>query len=371
MTGHIRQRSPGSWEIRYRAGSKTRTETLRGGKRDAQRRLRELLTLADHGRHPDDPDKLTVGRWLDRWLGYVKAEKAAQTHLNYKTVVETHIKLALGDVLLSRLTPARLQEFYSTIGASGLKASSIKQYCTILRIALARAVELRLLAVNPADGIRKRLPKPPAPAHHHHVLDRKQCATILAAAKGSEFYPPIMLALATGARRNEILALRWADVDLDGAELCIRESIVRLGGETSRKAPKNGEQRTVTLPPEAVAELRRLKREQAMQLLRLGVRQDAAIEVCRRGGDGRMMNPHTLTVAFARLAKRLGLTCHFHDLRHAHASELLRQGVPVHVAAARLGHKDGGALLLRTYAHATDDAARDAANKVGGLLGKL
>src|SRR5829696_8939375 len=115
--GHIRQRSPGAFELRYRAGSKTRTETFRGTKREAQRRLRELLTLVDQNRHPEDSGRMTVAHWLDRWLAIAKSELAAQTHLSYETAVRVHIAPALGEVLLSRLSPAHLQGFYSTLSA--------------------------------------------------------------------------------------------------------------------------------------------------------------------------------------------------------------------------------------------------------------
>lgn len=130
--------------------------------------------------------------------------------------------------------------------------------------------------------------------------------------------------------------------------------------------------RVVAVPENITAELRRLKREQAEALLRLGVRQDGETEVCRRGGDGVMTTPLSVTNAFSRLAKRLGLPlATFHGLRHAHASELLRAGVPVHIAAERLGHSDGGMLLLKTYAHVTPDAARDAAKRIGAMFENL
>ena len=158
-------------------------------------------------------------------------------------------------------------------------------------------------------------------------------------------------------RRNEILALQWDHVDFAAGEIRVEQSVVHVRGETSRKAPKNGEARTIILPVDAVTELRSIKVEQARELLRLGVRQDGSTEVCRRGADGAMRSPYSLSDAFVSLVKKAGLpACNFHTLRHSHASELLRVGVPVHVASARLGHKDGGALLLRTYAHVTETA---------------
>ena len=371
MSGHIRQRSPGSWELRYRAGSKTKTETIKGTKRDAQRRLRELLTLVDQNRHPNDPERLTVAQWLDRWLSTIKAEVAAQTWINCEASIRVHIAPALGDRLLARLAPSDMQEFYTAIGASGLKASSARRVCSILNTAINRAVELRLIAANPADAVRKRMPKREAPVEAA-VLDNAQCEALLTAAKSTDLYPPVLLGLATGMRRNEILALRWDHVDFGAEQIVVEQSVVHIRGVTTRKAPKNGQSRIVTVPAGVMAELRRIKIEQAEALLRLGVRQDGSTEVCRRGADGAIRSPYSLSDAFVALVKRAGLpACNFHTLRHSHASELLRMGVPVHVAAARLGHKDGGALLLKVYAHSTDKAAREAADRISGLFSKL
>jgi integrase len=371
MTGHIRARSAGSFELRYRVGGKTITTTVKGNKRDAQRRLRELLTLADQGRHPDDPERLTVGKWLDRWLDIVKSELAAQTHANYETTARTRIAPALGSIQLSRLAPSHLQAFYTAVSASGLKPSSAAHVCIVLNIALSRAVELRLIATHPGEPVKKRKPRT-VPKTDHAVLGRDQCSKLLAAAKGSDLYPMILIGLATGMRRNEILALQWKSIDFENTEIAVDQSIVRLAGSTSRKLPKNGKRRVVSLPENIIIELRRLKREQAEGLLRLGVRQDGATEVCRRGGDGAMRTPLSVTSAFGRLAKRIGLpAATFHGLRHAHASELLRAGVPVHIAADRLGHSDGGMLLLKTYAHVTPDAARDAAKRIGSMFDNL
>lgn len=371
MTGHIRQHSAGSFELRYRAGSKTKTETFRGTKREAQRRLRELLTLVDHNRHPNDPERQTVEQWLARWLSIIKTEVAAQTWVNCEVAVRVHLVPALGGIQLARLSPADLQNLYGALNIGELKASSARRVCSILNTAIARAVELRLLAVNPADAVRKRMPKREAQGSVK-ALDHVECEALLAAAKDSDIYPAVLLGLATGMRRNEILALRWDRVDFSAEEIRVEQSVVHIRGVTTRKAPKNGQSRTITLPAEVMAELRRIKREQAEELLRLGVRQAGSTEVCLRGADGAIRSPYSLSDAFVALVKRAGLpACNFHTLRHSHASELLRMGVPVHVAAARLGHKDGGALLLKVYAHSTDKAAREAADRISGMFSKL
>jgi integrase len=251
-----------------------------------------------------------------------------------------------------------------------LQPSTARRICTILSAALNRAVELRLISTSPATAVRKRQPKPTASAEPK-VLDRQQSEILLAAARPCDVYPAVLLGFATGMRRNEILALRWADIDFDTGAVHVEHSILHVHGEMTRKAPKSGVARIVTAPAEAVAELRRLKTEQAEALLRLGVRQDGSTEVCRRGANGTMPTPRALSAAFERLARQAGMpACNFHVLRHTHASELLRLGAPVHAVADRLGHRDGGALLLKTYAHVTDAVARDAAARLGSLFGR-
>jgi integrase len=134
-----------------------------------------------------------------------------------------------------------------------------------------RAVEQQLLARNPADAFKKRLPK----------VERKKIATLTVDQSGRlldsirhmHIYWPVLLALATGMRRGEILALRWKNVDLDRGMLRVTESLEQTKAGIRFKAPKTDRTRAITLPAFAVAELWRLKRQQAEALLRLGVRQ--------------------------------------------------------------------------------------------------
>jgi len=138
-------------------------------------------------------------------------------------------------------------------------------------------------------------------------------------------------------------------------------SIEQIGKSIRSKSPKNGRCRTITVSPPVIAELRRVKTEQAEALLRLGVRQTDETPICMRA-DGTVPKPHALTELFRGFIRRSGLKqLRFHDLRHTHASELLRLGVPLKAVSERLGHSDP-ALTLRVYCHATEaDDARAAA----------
>src|SRR5262249_58415954 len=195
----------------------------------------------------------------------------------------------------------------------------------IVRSALGRAVEQQLLARNPADAFKRRLPKVERP--QMTTLSAEQSARLLESIKATRVYWPVLLALSTGMRRGEILALRWRNVDLDRASLRVMESLEQTKAGLRFKPPKSGQTRAITLPWFAVEELRRLKHEQAEELLRLGIRQDGNTLVCGRA-DAQPHQPRSLTHEFTHLARRLREfpRVRFHDLRHSHATQLLLAG---------------------------------------------
>ena len=198
------------------------------------------------------------------------------------------------------------------------------------------------------------------------TLSPDQVHQVLDATRGTPYYWPILLALATGARRGEICALRWRNVELDRGLIRVVESVKRIRGGTIRGSTKGGHARTVTLPRSTIDELREWRREQAEQLLRLGVRQSGDIVVCTQP-DGKPIGVNILTNAFARIAKRLGLAVHFHSLRHTHATALLMAGVHPKVAQERLGHASI-AITLDVYSHVTERLHDDAAAKIDDVF---
>lgn len=191
-----------------------------------------------------------------------------------------------------------------------------------------------------------------------------QSAQLLEALTHSRVYWPVLLALSTGMRRGEILALRWKNVDLETGTLRVVESLEQTKTGIRFKAPKSGRHRAITLPAYAVQELRRLKREQAEGLLALGVRQSAETLLCCRA-DGGPHQPLSLTYEFARFMRRLNHLprVRFHDLRHSHATQLLASGVHPKIASERLGHASVG-ITLDLYSHVTDTMQSEAAAKL-------
>jgi integrase len=165
-------------------------------------------------------------------------------------------------------------------------------------------------------------------------------------------------------RRGETLAVRWKNVDLDARTLRVVESLEQTKTGIRFKPPKTDRARAVTLPSFAVEELRRLKREQAEELLKLGIRQSGETLVCARA-DGEPLQPQSLTHQFTRVVKAMTTIPYvrFHDLRHSHATQLLTAGVHPKVAQERLGHSSI-TTTLGLYSHVSETMQEDAAAKL-------
>jgi hypothetical protein len=171
-SGHIRERSPGSFELRYSLGTdpatgkrKIATATVRGSRKDAEKELRRLLRSLDTGEHVD-PNRITVREWLRTWLAAVRPEVAPKTLERYGEIVSYFLVPAIGNLQLTKLTPVHIQDAYNGWAESGrrdgkkggLSPQTRRHIHRILSSALTRAVEQQLIGRNPCDAFKKRLP---------------------------------------------------------------------------------------------------------------------------------------------------------------------------------------------------------------------
>jgi len=182
--------------------------------------------------------------------------------------------------------------------------------------------------------------------------------------------------------RGELLALRWRDVDIEAGAATVRQSLEKTRRGLVFKAPKQERsRRTIILPALAIEALKTHKAAQAQEYVRLGLGKDdrdlVLCDVTTTGDQGERagelvrvpVQPDQLSKAFHRLAGRLGLRCRFHDLRHSHATHLLKGGVHPKVASERLGHASI-AITLDTYSHVLPGLQEDAARRVDAALRK-
>jgi integrase len=376
MTGYVRQRSPGHWEISYElaadplTGKRRRaSNTVRGTRKEAERELRQRLVAVDTGVHVD-PHRISVKDWLTTWLAAVRQEVAPKTAERYEDIALNIIGPALGNFRLAKLTPLNIQEAYNGWAISGRRdgkeggfsPQTRRHIHRTLSLALERAVGLQLIVRNPCETFKKRLPV--VERREMSTLDIDQAKDLLAAVHHTRVYWPVLIALATGMRRGEILALRWRNVESSSGIIRVVESLEQTKQGLRFKPPKNGKSRVVTIPSFATEELGRLKREQAEELLSMGIRQTGATLLCARA-DGEPMQPRSLTHEFTRLVSRLDALprVRFHDLRHSHATQLLNARVHPKIAQERLGHSSIS-ITLDLYSHVTESIQEDAAVQI-------
>ena len=199
-------------------------------------------------------------------------------------------------------------------------------------------------------------------------LDEAQTARLVEAARGSRLFMPTLLAVATGMRRGEVLALRWCDVDFAANALAVCRSLEETREGLSFKQPKTQRgRRRVTLPGFAVDALRRHRTEQAAERLKLGPAYEDNELVCPCP-DGRPWVPGSFSAGFIAFCRRRGFErLRFHDLRHGHATQLLQEGIHPKVVSERLGHSTIG-ITLDTYSHVMPGIQEEAAQRLDDLL---
>jgi integrase len=216
---------------------------------------------------------------------------------------------------------------------------------------------LELIARHPMAPLRRRLPNGKAP--EVKALDLVATSALLDQVTGP-YRPAILLAVACGLRRGEIVALRWQNVDLDAATVTITEATVPLRRGTQTGKTKSGRTRTITIPDFLVAELRQHRLVMAERLLAVGVKLTRDHTVVAHE-DGSPVHPVVLTAWCRRHFGKL------HGLRHTHASQLLGAGVNIKAVSSRLGHSSAS-LTLSTYAHLLPGADQEAAQRIDDLL---
>ena len=376
MRGHLRERSPGHWAIVIDARDpatgkrKRRWHSFAGTKRQAQIECARLISELQGGT-PVDPSRETLAVFLDRWLAHMQGQVSPRSHERYAEIARKNIVPLLGGLTLTKLQPAHISSAYAKAlasgrrdGTGGLSAHTVRHMHRVLRQALQQAVQWLLLARNPADFVKP----PKVERATMTTYDLARTAELIEALRGSRLLIPVMLAVLCGLRRGEIAALKWSSVDLDAGQLAVVESAEQTRAGVRYKPPKSGRSRTVALPATVIGELRAHQLRQAEELLRVGVRQSDDDFVVAQA-DGTPLRPHSLGQEWVRfLARTPALPrIRFHDLRHAHATHMLANGVHPKIASERLGHSKIG-ITLDLYSHVIPGMQEDAAARVDDAL---
>jgi integrase len=321
------------------------------------------------------PNKITLGEYLTTWINEVHANQLkASTLERYKRVINRYLIPELGAIKLQDLRPSHVQGLYtslltrSTVTGNALSPQTVTLIGAVLKKAIKYAVDVDgLIAVNPVN----RVPLPKGKGTIPTPWSIQELNTFLEVARSHRLFFFFRLSAFTGARRGELLALRWSD--FDGTAITISKNRLMAGNEVieqnSTKGGTNG-QRRVPLDRETTELFSVHRVNQLKERMALGENwQETGYVFVQE--NGLPLYPHTPSDLFKKLLNKAGLRpTRLHDQRHLHATELLRLGEPLHVVANRLGHRD--AMVTATiYAHVSDQQAETAsstfANAVNGV----
>ncbi|WP_020580009.1 tyrosine-type recombinase/integrase [Actinopolymorpha alba] len=299
-----------------------------------------------------DRNRLTVSEYLDAWIEAHAVEIKPKTLAGYRDNIRVYVKPRIGGMRLQAVRPATLSKLYRDLLESGgeggrpLSQRTVDYVHAVLRKAFNDAVQVdEVLAVNPAE--RAKRPKKTHRDAPGTVWDASQLRLFLGVAQQHRLYAFFHLAAFTGARRGELLNLRWADVDLDSRAVTFRTSADVIDGGRVQGSPKGGRGRTVPIDAGTARVLRAHRKRQAEEQLLAGEAW-AGGDFVFATGLGLPLYPDTVSQLMTKLIKAYNEPkgsetkpavplprARLHDLRHLHATTFLLRGTPVHVVACR------------------------------------
>lgn len=291
-----------------------------------------------------NPTKITVGEYLDEWFSVYKKTLAETTQSLYQMYINVHIKPALGKIRLQKLLPLQVQSFYND-KLQTQKGTTVYKYHVLLNRAMEDAVVNKIILDNPCKYTtipnRKSKYKPT-------VYDPENLNKLLDIVYDTVDEKPIILAAGAGLRRGEVFGVRWENVDFENKTITIENTIVRFDKYVEKDPKSETSLRTFTVP------------QIVLDVLKRHMKKEGRISgfICHE------FKPDSYSQRFRKLLKKHGLPhIRFHDLRHYHATLMLRSGVPDKVASKRLGHSSV-TVTREIYQHVLEDMDQEAASKI-------
>jgi integrase len=386
VQGTARKRGPGKWQIRVYAGMDSRTGRdirvtrsvaaphTRAGSKIVDQALAALVVEVETGRINlgDDP---TLTELLDRWMAARSPEWSPKTTIENARNIRLKIVPRLGKMRVLKIRPMHLDSFYAELRRGGgvdggpLAPASVRKVHVILHAAFAQGLKWGLVASNPADAAtapstppsRITPPSPDALAEALTRIDELD----------PDFGVFLRLAATTGARRSQLCALRWTDVDLAASTITFARGMVDGGPGVGvvEKATKTGQIWKVSLAPGTA---KRLEDYRAVcvsraKAARVDLPSDAFVFPVPVDGS-HPWRPDNVTSRWDRVRGKVGLEgCRLHDLRHYVATQLLGAGVDPRTVAGRLGHANPN-VTMTVYGHFLPEKDRAAAHFLDELL---
>jgi integrase len=370
VKGNLTRRGRSSWRLKFEAGADPITgkrvskyHTLKGTRRQVQEAAARIVAEHAGGLYVD-PSQQTFADYAAHWeRNWAAQNVSAKTLERYLELIRVHILPAIGSIPIQKLHATNLETLYAGLTVAPRTKHHVHR---LLHTMLERAVRLAVVQRNVASLVDA----PNVPDKEIEILSQAEISRVLEVLKGGSWlYPIVMVALGTGMRRGELLALRWKHVDLDGAQLRVEQSLeeTKLGGLVF-KAPKTKRgRRTITLPASTVTVLREHLKATLERRLMLGqgkIDDDGPVFAT---WDNKIQSPHGMSQKWRKAVHAAKLKATFHSLRHTHASSLIAAGIDVLSISRRLGHSSPS-VTLNVYGHLfkPDDKAAAAIDKIFG-----
>jgi integrase len=333
-------------------------------KKEAEAALAKVMHELNSGTFVQ-PTKTLYKDFLNDWLENKKHSIKQQTHYNYVMIANKHIIPEMGHLNVQQITAVVIQKFVNSLCSNSLTSAYIKKIIDVLNGSLKKAKRLGIISNNPVELIeRPRISK-----KEMKVWDVQEVEKFLSAAQNDRLYIAFLLAITTGMRQGEILGLRWKDIDFDNNTLSVRQTLSHDGKTLTPEAKTKSSLRTIHLPNHVLTALKKHRNNIRQEKLKMGEQyKDHDLVVCTSVGTP--VSPRNLNRTWYRLIEQSGVTqIRFHDLRHTHATLLLKEGIHVKVVAERLGHSNTR-MTLDTYSHVQPNMQEEAANAINKLLFK-
>jgi integrase len=367
-SGSIRSRS-GRYEATYSVTDASGVRRRRSKSFSTRTAAREWLTAkqaeVDVGK-VFDARGVTLDDYLKTWTDAQADRVEAKTASWYRWAIQKHIIPAMGRMPLERVTPLDVGRLLSEKRVSGAGSTTLRAIRVTLGKAMGDAARRGLIPTNPV-AVADR-PKATRVDATVKVWTPESIGAFLNAVRDDRMLALWRTSAMTGLRRSELCALTWPDIDLDRAALAVRQAVVMVDGHTHLKAPKTTKsRRSVDLDRATVAVLKGWRRRQIEERL-------LASEAWH-GGEwvftdqlGKPVNPEWVGKRFRSLVAESGLpVITMRQLRHSHATALLRAGVHPKVVQERLGHSSIG-VTLDIYSSVLPTMQREAVERLAALI---
>lgn len=374
--GQIIKKGPRVWLVRIYLGEdpttgrrKYHNKTIRGSKKEAQSYLTGALRDKDLGRFAE-PTRMTLNEFFQKWLNDVVQHRLRERSFDdYSNNVRRYIRDTIGNIRLDRVTALGIQSLYTEmITQQGLSTGTLRKLHVVLSSGLDQAVRWGLIPFNPSRSVQ--LPRDNQRREEKiKAMTPEEANRFLEAAKLDRWYCLFALALSTGMRPSEYLALQWADIDWETGNVTVERALFRpRGGGWRFESPKTKHsRRKILLPAGLLEELRAHQEGQEQQRSRPDYTDHDLIFAT---SNGEPVDAHNLRRRhFRPILVEAGLDTRFnlYSLRHSHTSILVAAGVSVKTISSRLGHSSVR-LTLDVYSHVMPTMQEEAAEKLDSLL---